>query len=166
MASAMSASGERNPNAIRVSSRILVLVDSISPWDRPWSRAASMAWRCRTMRPASSTNTGMRQRRAQEIHRSEGLLAFLALDRKHMPQPLFEQISTIEPGVGLGDPGQLGALAFGEVLGVLPQRITGTLELAGPFMSWPGRHGPMWPRCAPSPARRSRPGAARHPVPR
>ena len=28
-----------------------------------------MAWRWRTMRPASSTNTGMRQRRAQEIHR-------------------------------------------------------------------------------------------------
>lgn len=63
MARAMSASGERNPNAIRVRSRILVLVDSISPCDRPWSRAASMAWRCRTMRPASSTNTGMRQRR-------------------------------------------------------------------------------------------------------
>ena len=74
MASAMSASGERNPNAIRVSRRILVLVDSISPWDRPWSRAASMAWRCRTMRPANSTNTGMRQRRAQEIHRSRACL--------------------------------------------------------------------------------------------
>jgi hypothetical protein len=29
-----------------------------------------MGSRCRTMRPASSTNTGMRQRRAQEIHRS------------------------------------------------------------------------------------------------
>jgi hypothetical protein len=31
MASAISASGERNPNASRVSSRILVLVDSINP---------------------------------------------------------------------------------------------------------------------------------------
>ena len=74
MARAISASGERNPNAIRASSRILVLTDSISPWDRPWSRAASMAWRCLTMRRASSTNTGMRQRRAQEIHRSRACL--------------------------------------------------------------------------------------------
>ena len=32
-----------------------------------------MAWRWRMMRPASSTNTGMRQRRAQEIHRSRVL---------------------------------------------------------------------------------------------
>ena len=35
MARAISASGERNPNAIRASSLILVLTDSISPWDRP-----------------------------------------------------------------------------------------------------------------------------------
>ena len=27
--------GKRNPNAIRVSSRILVLTDSMRPWDRP-----------------------------------------------------------------------------------------------------------------------------------
>jgi len=53
MARAMRASGERNPNAIRVSSRILVLVDSISPCDRPCSGAASMAARCLAIRPAS-----------------------------------------------------------------------------------------------------------------
>ena len=52
----------------------------------------------------------------------QGLLAFLALHRKHMPQALFEQIGAIQAGVGLGDPGQLGGLAFGEVFGVLPQR--------------------------------------------
>ena len=74
MARAISASGERKPNAMRVRSRILVLVDSMSPWERPCSRAASMAWRWRTMRPASSTNTGIRQRRAQEIHRSRACL--------------------------------------------------------------------------------------------
>ncbi|COX94631.1 Uncharacterised protein [Mycobacterium tuberculosis] len=74
MARAMRACGERNPNAIRVSRRILVLVDSIRPWDRPWSRAASMATRWRLMRAASSTNTGMRQRWAQEIHRSRACL--------------------------------------------------------------------------------------------
>jgi hypothetical protein len=50
----------------------------------------------------------------------QGLFAFLALDRKHMPQTLFEQIGAVQPSVGLGDPGQLGVLAFGEVFGVLP----------------------------------------------
>ena len=56
-----------------------------------------------------------------------------------MPQALFQQIGAIRPGVGLGDPGQLGGLAFGEVFGVLPQRIAGALELADPLMSWRGR---------------------------
>ena len=36
MASAMSASADRNPNAIRCSSLILVLVDSINALDRSW----------------------------------------------------------------------------------------------------------------------------------
>jgi hypothetical protein len=62
----------------------------------------------------------------------QGLLAFLAFDRKHVAQPLFEQISAVEPGVGLGDPGQLGGLTLGEIFGVFPQRIAGALELAGP----------------------------------
>ena len=35
--------GAWNPNAMRARSRILVLVDSMSPWERPWSRLASMA---------------------------------------------------------------------------------------------------------------------------
>ena len=103
----------------------------------------------------------------------QGLLAFLAFDRKHMPQALFEQIGAIQPGIGLGDPGQLGGLAFGEVLGVFPQRIAGALELADPLMSWRGARcscgagrGRVWARCAPAPAHHSRPGAARHPAPR
>ncbi|CKR39914.1 Uncharacterised protein [Mycobacterium tuberculosis] len=58
----------------------------------------------------------------------QGLFTFLALDRKHMPQALFEQVGAIQTGIGLGDPGQFGALAFGEVLGVLPQRVAGALE--------------------------------------
>jgi hypothetical protein len=60
----------------------------------------------------------------------QGLLAVFAFDREHMPQALFEQIGAIQSGVGLGDPGQLGGLAFGEVFGVFPQRIAGALELA------------------------------------
>src|SRR6516164_6279272 len=69
----------------------------------------------------------------------QGLLAFLALDRKHVAQPLFEQVRAVEPGVGFGDPGQFGALAFGEVFGVFPQRVAGALELAGPLMTRPRR---------------------------
>jgi hypothetical protein len=44
---------------------------------------------------------------------------------------LFEQVGAVQPGVGLGDPGQLVPLAFGEVVGVLPQRVAGGLESAG-----------------------------------
>ena len=80
--------GERNPNAMRVRSRILVLVESISPWERPWSRAASMASRWRTKRRARSTNTGMRQRRAQQSI-GPGRACRSPLTAK-VPQALFE----------------------------------------------------------------------------
>ncbi len=45
MARAMRACGERNPNAIRVSRRILVLVDSIRPC--PDNRLAEKGWTTR-----------------------------------------------------------------------------------------------------------------------
>ena len=45
----------------------------------------------------------------------------------------------MQSGIGLGDPGQLGVLVFGEVFGVLPQRIAGALELADPLMARPRR---------------------------
>jgi hypothetical protein len=64
MASPMSASGEWNPNAIRVSSRSLVLTDSTRPLDRPWSRVAWMPARWSVTERASLTNAGIRQRRA------------------------------------------------------------------------------------------------------
>src|ERR1700739_4397317 len=69
----------------------------------------------------------------------QGLLAFFTFDREHMPQTLFEQVSTVEPGIGFGDPGQLGALAVAEILRVLPQRVPGALKLAGPLMTRPRR---------------------------
>lgn len=58
----------------------------------------------------------------------EGVFAVLPLDREHMPQALFQQVRAIKPGVGFGDPGQLGGLAFGEVFGVFPQRVAGALS--------------------------------------
>ena len=138
MARAMRASGERNPNAMRVRSRILVLTDSISPLDRPWSRAASMA--CAVSHDAAGQldEGGDAAAPGPGDPPVQGLLAFFALDREHVPQALFEQVGAVQPGVGLGDPGQLGGLAFGEVLGVLPQRVAGALELAGPLMAGRG----------------------------
>jgi hypothetical protein len=62
-----------------------------------------------------------------------------------MPQALFEQIGPMQAGVGLGDPGQLGGLVFGEVFGVLPQRIPGALELAGALVARAGRGGFIGP---------------------
>jgi hypothetical protein len=62
MARLISASGEWKPNAIRVSRRSLVLTDSTSPLDRPWSRLAWMPARCSVIERASFTNAGMRQR--------------------------------------------------------------------------------------------------------
>jgi class 3 adenylate cyclase/tetratricopeptide (TPR) repeat protein len=75
MASAMSASGERNPNAIRVSSRSLVLTDSTRPLDRPYSRVAWMPARWSVIDRASFTKAGIRQRRAQESQASSSATA-------------------------------------------------------------------------------------------
>lgn len=54
-----------------------------------------------------------------------------ACDGEDVAQALLEQVAAVEPGVGLGDPFELVALAVGEVFGVLPQRIAGVLERAG-----------------------------------
>ena len=84
----------------------------------------------------------------------QGLLAFLAFDRERVPQALFQQVGPIQAGVGLGDPGQLGGLAFGEVFGVLPQRVAGAFELARLLVAgdaarccWRGGRDPTWARC-------------------
>jgi len=54
-------------------------------------------------------------------------------DRRGEPvdlaQLLLEQIRAIQPGVGLLDRGELDGLAVGEVLGVLPHRKPGALQL-------------------------------------
>jgi hypothetical protein len=50
-----------------------------------------------------------------------------ALDGDDGSELLFEQVGVVETAVDLGDPGELGLLAGGEVLGVLPQRVAGPL---------------------------------------
>ena len=81
-----------NPNAMRVRSRILVFVDSMRPWDRPVSSAASIAGRCVAIRRWRCTNAGMRERRAQIDPLVERDLAFFAFDGEDVAQPFFEEI--------------------------------------------------------------------------
>jgi hypothetical protein len=95
MARAMSASGEWNPNAIRVSSRILVFVDSISPWDRQWSRAASDGLAVSNDAAGQLDEYGDAAAPRPADPPVQSLFTFLARDRKHMPQALFEQIGAI-----------------------------------------------------------------------
>src|SRR5665811_95138 len=47
------------------------------------------------------------------------------------PQTLFEQVGAVELRVGGGDPGEFDLLVLGEVLGVLPQRVPGSLQPLG-----------------------------------
>ena len=79
MASAMSALGERNPNASRVSSRILVFVDSIRALGQAVLRARRRWPRCLTMHRCRCTKAGLRPRRAQ-LWDGPGPLSSLALD--------------------------------------------------------------------------------------
>jgi hypothetical protein len=52
-------------------------------------------------------------------------------DAVDLAQLLFEQVGAVEPLVGALDGGEPGVLAATEVLGVLPEREAGALELAG-----------------------------------
>jgi hypothetical protein len=78
---------------------------------------------------ASFTNAGMRQRWAQTSQVSNSATARAALSL-NQPQLLLEQIRLVALLVDLGDAGELAALAYGQVLGVLPQGEPGTLQLA------------------------------------
>ena len=59
------------------------------------------------------------------LERFDSVLPF---DGEHVAQAFFEEVAAVETRVGLGDPVELVALAVGEVLGVLPQRVAGVLE--------------------------------------
>ena len=72
-----------------------------------------------------SAASGPRQPAVQELAR---LLGGQPVD---LPQLLLEQIGAIQRLVGMLDARELGLLAGGEVLGVLPQREPGALEVLG-----------------------------------
>jgi len=74
----------------------------------------------------------------------EGFLSGVAFEHENGPEAFFEQVGAVQPGVGLGDPVQLVSLVVGEVLGVLPQRVAGTADGAGSFMTGAGRGVGCW----------------------
>ena len=79
---AMRASALLNPNAILVSSLILVLVDSSRPLDSRWIRVLAMSWRYRAADPA-----GQLDERAQAA--AGGPV-----------QPRVEQLNPVRAGAG------------------------------------------------------------------
>src|SRR5258708_855874 len=90
------------------------------------------SWWAATRR-ARSTKAGMRQRRAQDNHlRRACLAALLASCRASVNTirrpSLFQRPGSVYPGMGTGDPVQLGLLRLGQVLGLLPQRPPGLLQ--------------------------------------
>ena len=54
----------------------------------------------------------------------------LGADAVDLPQLLLEQVRPVEPRVGSLDHRELGLLAVGEVLGVLPDREASAFELS------------------------------------
>src|SRR5664280_1650529 len=113
MARATRASGERNPKAMRVRSRSFVFTLSTRAFDSPWLSAALMPARCSRMERASFTNAGSRQRQAHFSQASSSAMPCGALELKHLPKLLLEQVRPIERRVGLGDPGEGAGLAVG-----------------------------------------------------
>jgi hypothetical protein len=53
----------------------------------------------------------------------EGVFAVLALELERQPQSFLQQPGPAQVRAGLGDPGELGLLAGGEIAVVLPQRV-------------------------------------------
>jgi hypothetical protein len=54
-----------------------------------------------------------------------------ALDGEDVAQPFFEQVAAVQSRIGFGDPGELVALAVGEILRVLSEGVAGVLERTG-----------------------------------
>ena len=126
----MSASGVWKPNARRVISRIWVLMASTRALERPLVIAARI--------PAFLVGDRLgelhERRQAAASRPDEPALEQLGglggREPVDLAQLLFEQVGAEERPVGLLDPRELGLLAGGEVLGVLPEREAGVLELA------------------------------------
>ena len=70
MTRAIRGCGDLNPKATRVMRRILVLTDSMRPFESPCLIAARIEALCLTIRRWRSTKAGIRERLAQLIHRS------------------------------------------------------------------------------------------------
>jgi len=104
-----------NPNAIRVISRILVLVDSIKPLDRLCLIAA------RILAPVSDDALLQLHERGDTASAGpadpflQGLDGVVVGHREDHPESFFEQVGPMKSRVGGGDPGELDLLVLAEV---------------------------------------------------
>jgi hypothetical protein len=131
MARPMRAAGLRHPKAIGV--RTLILVFTV---DQAVAEAvAGVAWMLgRWLRIFSArwVNSGIRQREAHDSHRARAYLPASPLSRNGSRSPSLRQVGAPEAGVGFLDPGELGFLAAGEVLRVLPPGAAACLRSLAP----------------------------------
>jgi hypothetical protein len=131
MAKATRASAERNPNAIRVSSRSFVFTLSTRAFERAVGEGG--------LDPGTVDGDRFGEFDERRDPTSAGPLQPPleqgdpggTLERKHLPELLFEQVCPVETLVGVGDVGERGRLALGEILRILPQRIAGILQFSG-----------------------------------
>ncbi len=97
----------------------------------------SISARCLTILRWSFTNEGTSSRRAQATHVSRASSVSPWGSLKTVRSPFFEVVGASERGVGLNDPRGLGALALGQVLRVLPERVARVLDRDGPASAAP-----------------------------
>ena len=107
-----------------------MLVDSMRPCERPYSRFASIASRWFVILLARWMNDSSCDRRVQDNQRVEGFFAVLSFDSEHVAEPFFEEIGSPQFRIGFGDPVELLLLAWVEVVGVLPQCVAGSGDLS------------------------------------
>jgi hypothetical protein len=98
---AVRCSGRRNPNAMRVRTRRLVLVDSTMALDRLLRSPARMPGRFRRTRRARSTKAGSRERAAHRVDRLEHRYGVRVLGGGHRSQLLFQQVGPVQAPVHL-----------------------------------------------------------------
>jgi hypothetical protein len=91
----------------------------------------SMACRCLRILRARSTNGFSLDRDAQASQSSSRCPPWGALDLDDLAERLLQLVRPVEGLVRRRDPGELDLLGLGQVDRVLPQRVPGTLELAG-----------------------------------
>lgn len=107
------------------------MIASTRALERPCSIAATMPARWAVIVLASLTNGARRHRLAHVTPLVEQPDRGVGGQPVDLARLLFEQVRAVQPRVGALDARELGLLAAGEVVGVLPQREACALQIPG-----------------------------------